>query len=170
MSASHHALERADEGTLERLAAELLPIASALAGRDGDPAQLVADTLSRVYEHYEQLRDKSRLFPWARQILVRRFVDGHRTTLRSQRVSVAIDEAHALVAPVHSQPEDDLDLRAAVQRLPRDQRALLVLHYWAGYTLGEIAVTLGVPEGTAKSRLHATLQRLRKDMGVAHGS
>lgn len=50
--------------------------------------------------------------------------------------------------------------RAAVASLPIDQRRAIELAYWSGRTYREVGVELGIPEGTAKSRLRLGLARL----------
>lgn len=50
----------------------------------------------------------------------------------------------------------------AVRRLPPRARALVVLRYYAGLPLAEIAEALGIPLGTVKSGLHNALAELRK--------
>jgi len=49
----------------------------------------------------------------------------------------------------------------ALAVLRPDERAVIVLHYFADLTLREVAKSLGVREGTVKSRLHAGLKSLR---------
>jgi RNA polymerase sigma-70 factor (ECF subfamily) len=53
------------------------------------------------------------------------------------------------------------DLRAAISRLTSDEQALLALRFGSELTVPQIADRLQIPEGTVKSRLHATLQHLR---------
>lgn len=53
------------------------------------------------------------------------------------------------------------EVRAALDRLPGEQRQVLAEAYFGGRTLGEIAVFTGVPPGAVKSRLFAGVQRLR---------
>ena len=62
-----------------------------------------------------------------------------------------------------SQPRDvDWDeLEQAFGRLPLDQRAVFVLHHYRGLPLVEIAETLGIPAGTARSRLHYATRAIR---------
>jgi RNA polymerase sigma-70 factor (ECF subfamily) len=54
-------------------------------------------------------------------------------------------------------------VRQALEALPDDLRAVVALHYTASLSLREVAAALGIPAGTAKSRLHAALNLLRKE-------
>ena len=63
------------------------------------------------------------------------------------------DIAHSVAA------RDDLD--HAFRGLTPEQRAVVVLHPPLGYPLTGIAATLGIPVGTARSRLHYAVQQLR---------
>jgi RNA polymerase sigma-70 factor (ECF subfamily) len=53
------------------------------------------------------------------------------------------------------------ELEGAFRRLTPEQRAVVVLHHHLGYPLTEIAATLGIPSGTARSRLHYAVRQLR---------
>jgi RNA polymerase sigma-70 factor (ECF subfamily) len=52
-------------------------------------------------------------------------------------------------------------LARGFRRLPPDQRAILVLNHYLGYSPAEIAETLGIPPGTARSRLHHAHRAMR---------
>jgi RNA polymerase sigma-70 factor (ECF subfamily) len=52
----------------------------------------------------------------------------------------------------------------ALGRLPIDQRAVMVLHFYADLPLTEVANILDIPVGTAKSRLHRGLEAMRAAM------
>jgi RNA polymerase sigma factor (sigma-70 family) len=54
---------------------------------------------------------------------------------------------------------DQLD--RGYRRLPPEQRAILTLYHFVGYTSAEIAETLGIPAGTARSRLHHAHRAMR---------
>lgn len=76
--------------------------------------------------------------------------------LRPTRTAAALDRPH-------HDPELDVDLVAALAELPLDQREMLVLRYAMGYPVAAVAATLGVAEGTVKSRIHRARQRLIAD-------
>jgi RNA polymerase sigma factor (sigma-70 family) len=52
-------------------------------------------------------------------------------------------------------------LDGALRRLSAEQRAVIVLHYYLGLPLPDVAAALGIPTGTAKSRLHRSLALMR---------
>ena len=53
------------------------------------------------------------------------------------------------------------ELEQAFRTLPLDQRAVFVLHHHVGLPLVAVAETLGIPDGTARSRLHYATRALR---------
>jgi RNA polymerase sigma-70 factor (ECF subfamily) len=66
----------------------------------------------------------------------------------------SIDDVSILTAE-----RDLLDL--VLRRLPPDQRAVVVLRYYFDLEVPEIAATLAIPVGTAKSRLHRSMTVMR---------
>ncbi len=144
-----HALEE----IVRALADELMPLASALTGGSGEADALVGDTVSRVYEPMAGSR--------RRRILVRRFLDQRRWSLRRPQCSIEGIEIPTAIGT----SAEVVDLRQAVASLSREDRALLVLHYWQGLSISECARELDVPEGTAKSRINRALERLRRRLG-----
>lgn len=53
-------------------------------------------------------------------------------------------------------------LMPAIGRLRPDHRAVIALHYSVGMTIADVANVLGIPSGTAKSRLNSALEALRR--------
>src|SRR5688572_11566868 len=159
------AAQRGDAVALERLirtlADELMPLAAALTGGSGEADSLVGDTVSTVYEKIEQLHEPAAVHAWARTTLLRRFLDQRRWLKRRPTCRLEAAENVGIA------PRDPglIDVREAVRMLDRRDRALLVLHYWQHLTLAECGRELGIPEGTAKSRLNRALQRLRARLG-----
>jgi DNA-directed RNA polymerase specialized sigma24 family protein len=57
-----------------------------------------------------------------------------------------------------------------LRRLDAGGRSIIVLHYYVGMPLTDVAATLGVPVGTVKSRLHRALGEMRIGMEPDHAS
>lgn len=69
------------------------------------------------------------------------------------------------LAPAPGSMEDSLErkeLLSAIQRLPKDFREAVLLHYYQGYGISEISEMLGVPEGTISSRLSRGRKKLQE--------
>ncbi len=94
-----------------------------------------------------------------------------RRTAREEKADGGLPDREAIFA---AQPGDDaerrLEIEAALQRLPVEQREVLVLKIWHELTLEEIARILGIPANTAASRYRYALAALRKElMPACHG-
>ena len=118
----------------------------------------VQDTLVRAWRDLPSLREPGRLDAWLRRLLVNACRDESRRGRRH--------EGNLTLLPEHDRPvpsgTDEMADRDALDRAMRslslDQRAVIVHHYYLGISLPEIASTLDIPVGTAKSRLyHARL-------------
>lgn len=59
------------------------------------------------------------------------------------------------------------DLRRAVNRLPHDQRAAILLHFHLDMPLIDVAIALGISQAGVKTRINRALKRLRPAMGVS---
>jgi RNA polymerase sigma-70 factor (ECF subfamily) len=78
----------------------------------------------------------------------------------------AREELFAGLEAPRSEAEGEEELRAALAKLPVQQRETVVLRFIEGMDLAEIALALEVPVGTVKSRLHHALEALRKQVGL----
>lgn len=91
---------------------------------------------------------------------------------RRRTADALVSEADALGAPVEH-PERAVDERdevlAALAQLSPVQREAVVLAYFGGRTYREVAAELGIPEGTAKTRLRDGLKKLRDVISSARG-
>jgi RNA polymerase sigma-70 factor (ECF subfamily) len=123
-----------------------------------------------AWQELPRLRDTDRFAPWLRRILVNRARDHHRGQRRQVRptdltAAVTIVERRPGRTDPASEVDALTDLHRALARLTIDQRAVVGLHYLADLTLPDVAIVLGIPEGTAKSRLNAALIVLRRRLG-----
>lgn len=103
---------------------------------------------------------------WLSVLAHRRAVDWVRRNERARRREERSDRLEDPGAQVIDLAEraarDDAATRArrAVAQLPEEQRRALQLAFWEGRSYRQVAETLGIPEGTAKSRIRLALARL----------
>lgn len=129
---------------------------------------LVQETLIKAIRHVGSLRDDTRFGPWlfriAHQLCQQR---GRKVPPPDSLETVAEME----LADGTPSPSDELlsaeqkeHFLAAIDRLPDEHRAVVLLHYIEDFDLAEIAGITGVPLGTVKSRLHHARQKLRQQL------
>ena len=117
--------------------------------------------LITVWRQLPTLRDPDRFEAWVRRLLVHAcYAEARRRRAWAANVRVLpLDGPAAPDAIVSIDDRDALD--RAFRRLTVEQRAVFVLHHHVGLPLVEIADTLGIPAGTARSRLHYATRLLR---------
>jgi RNA polymerase sigma-70 factor (ECF subfamily) len=120
----------------------------------------VQETLVNLWRNLPSLRDPDRFDAWAYRLVVNACADAGRSR---RRISAEV----RLVAPPRTTADgiertaDRDQLERGFRRLNPEHRAALVLHYYAGLAAREVAEVLGVPVGTAKSRIHYATQLMR---------
>jgi RNA polymerase sigma-70 factor, ECF subfamily len=117
--------------------------------------------LISVWRQLPALRDPDRFEAWVRRLLVHQcYAEARRR--RSWAANVRVLPVDGPAAPDGLLSVIDRDsLDRAFRRLSIEQRAVFVLHHHIGLPLTEIADTLGIPAGTARSRLHYATRVLR---------
>lgn len=147
---------------IERLIPRLRRYARALAGERAAADDLVQDTLERAWSKLHLWRSGSDLRAWLFTIMHNTFVNQVRS--RASAALVPLDE-EGFDVPVRAAQADMLevrDLAGALERLPEEQREVLLLIALERFSYEETAATLGVPIGTVMSRLSRARERLRR--------
>ncbi len=129
--------------------------------RDYDSAEdAVQEALVRCWRDLPRLRELDRFDAWLNRILLNAVTDEARNR---QRNSAGL--AVLLVEPAQPDGTGELadrdELARVFGRLSIEHRTIVVLHHYLGLTLDEAATTIGIPVGTAKSRLHYATEALR---------
>jgi RNA polymerase sigma-70 factor (ECF subfamily) len=139
-----------------------LDAAARLILRNPDQAKdAVQETLVRAWRDLPTLRSPDRFDAWLHRLLYRACIDEARR-LRRHRVDVELTPLHsAVVGDMTSSITDRDQLDRGFSRLEPEARALIVLHHYLDLPLPEVAIALGIPLGTAKSRLHRALGSMR---------
>ena len=147
---------------LVRVAAVRLDKAARLILRDPELARdAVQETLIRAWRDLPKLREPARFEAWLHRLTVHACFDQARKR-RRRFVEVELTPIIDLEIPDGSAARADRDLVDQVlRRLDDHGRAIVVLHYYLGMPLSDVATTLGIPIGTVKSRLHRALGEMR---------
>ncbi len=134
--------------------------ARALAGNRDDADDLVQDTLERAWARASLWRNVGDMRAWLFSVMHNLHVDA----LRRGRLAVVPadeDTPEDAAAPTQGDRLAVRDLQAALDRLPPEQREVLLLVALEDMSYADIAATLGLPIGTVMSRLARGRERLR---------
>ena len=129
--------------------------------RDFDSAEdAVQEALVHCWRDLPTLRDPDRFDAWLNRLLLHSVTDEARNRRRSG--------ANIRILQIEpSQPDgagalaDRDELARVFNRLSLEHRTIVVLHHYLGLTVDQAATTIGIPIGTAKSRLHYATEALR---------
>ena len=148
--------------TLAGAAIARLDAAARLILRDRELARdAVQDGYLRAWRNLPTLRDPDRFEAWLRSLVSHSCIDVLRRRGRRPMEVELLDIDGPAVADIASIVADRDLLEMALRRLGPEQRAVIVLHYYLGMSLPDVAAALGIPIGTAKSRHHRSLALMR---------
>lgn len=133
-------------------------IAYALSGDWHRADDLLQTALVKLYVAWPRVRRSGSEDAYVRQILVRASIDESRRPWRRERPT---DELPDQPAAEPTATEERTELFDALQALPAQQRAAVVLRHWLGLSVTETASALGITEGTVKSHTSRGLAALR---------
>jgi RNA polymerase sigma-70 factor (ECF subfamily) len=130
-----------------------------------DAEDVAQDAFAKAYRNFSKLRDRERFRAWLVRLTWRLAIDRR----RADRCRVGREAAHADLSRDDSATVDELAAREraaslweAIDALPDKLRLVVVLAGIEGHNMSEVAVLVGVAEGTVKSRLHEARRRLRE--------
>ena len=150
------AFERVVDRTIDRM----YGVARRILQDDLAAEDAVQDALIAVWRDLPGLRDPARFEAWAYRLLVRAC---YRLAARERRTSGGMsipDSVHSVPDAIADFAERDA-MNLALAKLKPEHRAVVVLHHYADLPLTEVAAILAIPTGTARSRLHYALRRIR---------
>ena len=129
-----------------------------------DAEDVAQEAFSRAYRSFRQLRDRDRFRAWLVRMTWRLAIDRQ----RSNRRRASRDQVYALPAPGETaadslaEKERATQLWQAIDALPEKLRVVVVLAAIEEQDIREVALLLGLPQGTVKSRLFHARKRLKE--------
>jgi RNA polymerase sigma-70 factor (ECF subfamily) len=186
--ASLLALQRGDTSELNRIIARwqrpLFGFAYRYVQNTADAEDLVAETLARLYAERYRLRVGSNLSAWLFTTLTNLCHNHHRWKRRHPAVSLDDARGASEATPAtylepqasEASPDSELTnhevlaaLRKAVDALPHELKATILLHHYEQLSYREIAAIAGCSERGVETRLYRARQRLRQALAAFLG-
>jgi RNA polymerase sigma-70 factor (ECF subfamily) len=151
-----------------RLAPVLVRVVQRTVGRPADAQDIVQHTFLQLHRARKDYKADMKARPWiitiamnlARDLLRRR---GRRPEANIDDVVLADPKANAGLAT--DQADTAATVRAALDKLPKDQREVIVLHWFEDLSFNEIAAIVDASPGAVRVRAHRGYEALRKSLG-----
>ena len=130
-----------------------------LVKNEHDAADITQNTFLKAFLHYGAVRNQGSPEPWLFAICNNEIKMFHR-----RAKSLETREPAQLPAQEPQSAKNHDALYAAIESLPEAQRLLVLLKYFGGYSMKELAVAFSVSAGTVKSRLYEARQALKRSL------
>ncbi|MEV4136416.1 SigE family RNA polymerase sigma factor [Dactylosporangium sp. NPDC049742] len=137
-------------------------LAYILCGDEHRADDLVQQAITKLYVKWQRIRDVEHLDQYVRTMVVRGFVDERRRTWFRVGLTAEPPDAPDPRSAAAEQVAEAVVLRAALARVPRRQRAVLVLRFLCDLPVDEVAAMLDCSPGTVKSQTARGLATLRR--------
>lgn len=145
------------ERKIEQVRLKLYKTALLYLGSEALALDAVDEAVYKALKGYKKLRQPEYFDTWITRILINECYN----ELRRQKRFRPLEELPETAEEVF----DSLPLKEAIRRLPKDLKEVVILRYFAGYTLAETALTLEIPQGTAATRQRKALKLLKLELG-----
>ena len=149
------------QAEVRRIEKLLYRIAWSYMGNNADAEDAVQDALIKAWERRESLRDLKLFRPWMARILTNQCKDLLRKRKKWNFYPLE-DAAAQEVEP----PEPDAPVLEAMRKLKPELSLIITLHYVDGYSIQDVASSLGIPESTVKTRMRSARKQLSKTLLV----
>jgi len=123
-----------------------------------DALDIVQESVYKAISSVGALKDPDHINTWLYRIVVNTSLDFLR---KRRKVDLLDEEALTGLNLGTVDNYEDFDLRSALDSLPDKYRAVIILRYFEGLKIAEIAEILNENPNTVKTRLYASLQKLR---------
>jgi RNA polymerase sigma-70 factor (ECF subfamily) len=157
--------QRGDKEAYTLLATEIADRLLAVARRILRDIDLAEDAtqqaLLSIWQDLPHLRDTARFDAWSYRLLVRAcYAEGRKQRRWTPNLHLLPADEPTRGDGTGSVVDRD-QLERGFRRLSIDHRAVVVMHHYLDMPLDRVAETLGIPVGTAQSRLHYAMRGLR---------
>jgi RNA polymerase sigma-70 factor (ECF subfamily) len=165
MAGDHEAFSELAGASIGRL----YVVARLILRDDARAEDATQEALVAAWKRLAGLRDPDRFEAWLHRLLVNACYREARRDRRRGSIEIQVDpltlpEAAGVSADLAFDLAGRDEIERGFRRLDIEQRTVLVMHYYMGFSLDEAAATLGIPPGTVRSRLHRAINALRASL------
>ncbi len=158
--------ERSFRKLYRRHTPSMFAMAVRLSGSQAEAEELTQEAWCRAVERFGAFDRRSALRTWLIGIVINCYREGVRRSAKTRPATDAelenLSDSPVTALPVSRRTQaEPIDVERALSRLPPGYREVVLLHDLNGFTHKEIAVMLGIQEGTSKSQLKRGREQLR---------
>lgn len=129
---------------------------------ESDALDIVQETAYRSFKAIKNLNEPKLFKTW----LIRITINCSLNLIKKQNNDISLSQEY--IHMIAEENENDIDLVITIQdlidQLNEEEKSIIVLRYYQGLTIKEVAETLKIPLGTAKTILYRALRKLRNEL------
>jgi RNA polymerase sigma-70 factor (ECF subfamily) len=137
-----------------------------VAGDQQTAEDAVQEAFAQAHLRWSKISKYEDPVAWVRRVAINRLFNVHRGRRRRSRALSRLGTLRGGATDEATRVSDQVDVVAALRQLTQRQRLAVALYYIEDLAVGEVAVALGMSEGTVKSHLHRAREVLRKTIEV----
>ena len=141
---------------IENVRSKLYKTAMLYLGNETMAMDVLDETIYKAFCGYRRLREEQYFDTWITRILINECHNEQRRQKRYQDLEEIPETAE--------ETYDSLPLKEAVKCLPEELKSIIILRYFAGFSLVETAEMLNIPQGTAATRQRKALKLLKLEL------
>ena len=136
---------------------KMVALAGAVSGSRAHAEDIAQEAMSRLSENWTKVQGFDKPGAWVRRVTINLALSRKRKLVSEAKALMRIGAPEATIPPL---PVEDAGVWAAVAGLPKQQRAVVALHFLEDRTFNEIADILEISPSTARVHLHQARQSL----------
>lgn len=128
---------------------------------ENDAMDCVCNAIEKAFINSRRLKEPRYFKTW----FIRIVINECKTMLKKKKRILSLSDA-ICAEDYESDQLDIMDLRRILSRLPQEDRTLIYMKFYLGYTLDEISEIVNKPPGTVKTRIYGNLKKLRSELQI----
>lgn len=152
--------------------AVLFGLCQRMLGSKEEAEEVFQEAMLKIWRYAQSYdANKARLYTWMMNVTRNTCIDQIRKNDRRPQIQDIETNVHKADANNQSQtPVDHIGLMKEIERLRPEEKKVLELAYFKGFTQGEIAKDLNIPLGTVKTRARKAINELKRFLAKDIGS